>query len=164
MKLSARGEEVLAAINDSGLSVEEKAVLARALQKSVARAGLLLGHLSFGVRDIARAIAFYDAALAPLGYTRVWSSERSAGYGPEGEGDTLALFLRPEATPPGDGFHLAFNAPSREAVDAFHAACLNHGGKDQGAPGLRPHYSDTYYACFVTDPDGHKLEAVHQLG
>ncbi|MFY2558174.1 VOC family protein [Corallococcus terminator] len=163
MKPSARSEEILASIT-SELSVAERAVLARALQKSIARAGLLLGHLSFGVRELARAMAFYDAALAPLGYARVWNSERSAGYGPPGEGDVLALFVRPDTSAPGPGFHLAFNAPSREAVDQFHAACLKAGGTDQGPPGLRPQYSDSYYACFVTDPDGYKLEAVHQLG
>jgi len=59
-------------------------------------------------------------------------------------------------------FHLAFNAPSREAVDAFHAAAVQAGGTDCGAPGLRPHYSATYYAAFVIDLDGYKLEAVHQ--
>ena len=123
----------------------------------------MLGHLSFGVADLARAIAFYDAALAPLGLVRVWSTERSAGWGPAGKGDLLAVFAHADkAQPPGPGFHLAFNAPDRNAVDAFHAAAIQAGGTDTGAPGLRPQYSATYYAAFVVDPDGHKLEAVHQ--
>ena len=93
----------------------------------------------------------------------MWSNEDGVGYGVPGGNDKLALFV-PESrvTPPGPGFHLAFEAPSRAAVDAFHAAALRLGGRDQGAPGARPHYSPSYYAAFVTDPDGHKLEAVHQ--
>ncbi|MGE0151201.1 MAG: VOC family protein [Reyranellaceae bacterium] len=123
----------------------------------------MLGHLSFGVEDLDRAVAFYDRALAPLGLVRVWSTAKSAGYGPAGGNDKLALFARPgTARAPGPGFHLAFAAPDRAAVDAFHRAALQAGGKDEGAPGLRPHYSPTYYAAFVVDPDGHKLEAVHQ--
>ena len=123
----------------------------------------MLGHLSFGVNDLARAATFYDAALAPLGYGRVWTSSHAVGFGEEGAGDKLALFAKPtQAVPPGPGFHLAFNAPSRAAVDAFHAAAVRAGGKDEGAPGPRPHYGATYYDAFVIDPDGHKLEAVHQ--
>jgi catechol 2,3-dioxygenase-like lactoylglutathione lyase family enzyme len=123
----------------------------------------MLGHLSFGVADLARAIAFYDAALAPLGYVRVWTSETQAGYGLPGGGDKLALKLQPgPVVAPGPGFHLAFDAPSRASVDRFHAAALAAGGADEGGPGPRPHYGATYYAAFVRDPDGHKLEAVHQ--
>jgi catechol 2,3-dioxygenase-like lactoylglutathione lyase family enzyme len=123
----------------------------------------MLGHLSFGVSDLQRAIAFYDAVLAPIGFVRVWTSEKQAGYGPPGGGDKLALKLQSgPVVPPGPGFHLAFDAKSHEVVDAFHAAALATGGTDEGAPGLRPHYGPTYYAAFVRDPDGHKLEAVHQ--
>ena len=123
----------------------------------------MLGHLSFGVNDLARAAAFYDAALAPLGYGRVWTSPHAVGFGEAGAGDKLALFAKPnQATPPGPGFHLAFNAPSRAAVDAFHAAAVLAGGQDEGAPGPRPNYGPTYYAAFVIDPEGHKIEAVHQ--
>ncbi len=123
----------------------------------------MLGHLSFGVEDLGRAVQFYDRILAPLGFVRVWSNERGAGFGPKGGGDKLALFARPgQVIPPGPGFHLAFDAPSRAAVDAFHAAAMAAGGRDAGAPGLRPHYSATYYAAFVIDLDGYKLEAVHQ--
>jgi len=123
----------------------------------------MLGHLSFGVSDLERAVAFYDAALAPLGLTRVWTKSDAAGYGPPGRGDLLALKKRSvAATPPGPGFHLAFNATSHAAVDAFHSAALGAGGIDNGAPGLRPHYGPTYYAAFVIDPDGYPIEAVCQ--
>jgi catechol 2,3-dioxygenase-like lactoylglutathione lyase family enzyme len=123
----------------------------------------MLGHLSFGVADLPRAIAFYDAVLAPLGYVRIWSIERQAGYGPPGGGDKLALKLQSgPVVPPESGFHLAFVAPSHAAVDRFHAEALRTGGRDEGAPGPRPHYGATYYAAFVRDPDGHKLEAVFQ--
>lgn len=123
----------------------------------------MLGHLSFGVSDLERAIAFYDAALAPLGLTRVWTKPEAAGYGPPGGGDILALKQQVSAVrPPGPGFHVAFNAPTRSAVDGFHSEALRAGGNDNGGPGLRPHYGPTYYAAFVIDPDGHPIEAVCQ--
>jgi catechol 2,3-dioxygenase-like lactoylglutathione lyase family enzyme len=122
----------------------------------------MLGHLSFGVADLARSTAFYDAAMGALGLARVWTSDHGVGYGAPGGGDKLALFPRPDALAPGAGFHLAFDAPDRAAVDRFHAAAMAAGGTDDGAPGPRPHYGDTYYAAFVIDPDGYKLEAVHQ--
>ena len=122
----------------------------------------MLSHLSLGVADLARSTAFYDGVLAALGYVRVWGNEDGIGYGEAGGNDRLALFVQADpVAPPGAGFHLAFAASSRAAVDAFHAAALRLGGRDEGAPGERPHYSPTYYAAFVTDPDGHKLEAVH---
>ena len=122
----------------------------------------MIGHLSFGVADLARAARFYDAALAALGFVRVWTNPDGVGYGLPGGGDKLALFARTGAAAPGAGFHLAFDATSPEAGDRFHAAAIAAGGTDDGAPGLRPHYGSTYYAAFVVDPDGYKLEAVHQ--
>ncbi len=123
----------------------------------------MLSHLSFGVADLAKAGAFYDAVLRPLGHVRVWEGEHGIGYGPPGGNDKLALFAQDgRVSPPGAGFHLALAAPSRAAVDAFHAEALRLGGRDDGAPGPRPDYSPTYYAAFVFDLDGHKLEAVHQ--
>jgi catechol 2,3-dioxygenase-like lactoylglutathione lyase family enzyme len=123
----------------------------------------MISHLSIGVSDLERAVAFYDAVLAALGYSRVWLDATAAGYGPPGGNDKLALKLQPDPVrPPGPGFHLAFIADSPGAVDRFHAAALSHGGGDRGAPGPRPDYGETYYAAFVLDPDGHKLEAVHQ--
>jgi catechol 2,3-dioxygenase-like lactoylglutathione lyase family enzyme len=123
----------------------------------------MLAHMSFGVVELERAASYYDRILAPLGYTRVWSSQRAVGFGESGGPDRLALFARPgEAAPPGPGFHLALTAPSRAAVDEFHAAAVGAGGRSVGEPGPRPHYSATYYAAFVLDLDGHKIEAVHQ--
>ncbi len=123
----------------------------------------MLSHLSLGVEDLARATKFYERALAPLGYVCVWKNARGSGFGEPGGEDRLAIFGRPgEARAPGAGFHLCFVAPDRAAVDAFHAAALAAGGTDIGAPGLRERYSPTYYAAFVIDPDGHKLEALHQ--
>jgi catechol 2,3-dioxygenase-like lactoylglutathione lyase family enzyme len=123
----------------------------------------LLHHISFGVADLKRMAAFYDAVLAPLGQVRVWDGPRSVGYGLPGEGDQLLLKLvGDEAHAPGPGFHLAFAASSHEAVDQFHAAALAHGGTDNGAPGLRPHYGPNYYAAFVIDPEGGHIEAVIQ--
>lgn len=121
----------------------------------------MLHHISLGVADLERAAAFYDAALACLGYVRVWEDRTAVGYGKTGGGDKLALKLRGrEAQAPGPGFHLAFAAPSHEAAAAFHAAALRAGGQDNGAPGLRPEYGPHYYAAFVIDPDGHRIEAV----
>jgi catechol 2,3-dioxygenase-like lactoylglutathione lyase family enzyme len=121
----------------------------------------MLHHVSFGVVDLARSTAFYDAVLSALGYVRVWSDRTAVGYGEPGKGDGLAIKLAGgEALAPGAGFHLAFAAPSREAVDAFHRAALQHGGADNGPPGLRPQYGPGYYAAFVIDPDGHRIEAV----
>jgi catechol 2,3-dioxygenase-like lactoylglutathione lyase family enzyme len=123
----------------------------------------MLSHLSFGVSDLGRATAFYEQALAPLGYVRVLTKERAVGFGEPGREDRLTLFSQPlRANAPGPGFHLAFIAPTQRAVDEFHAAALAAGATDCGAPGLRPHYGFNYYAAFVADPDGYKLEALHQ--
>ena len=123
---------------------------------------MMLSHVSLGARDLDRAASFFDAVLAALGYVRLWTGESGLGYGGPGGGEELNIFERQGASPPGEGFHLAFVAPNRAAVDQFHAAALAHGGVDCGAPGSRPHYGKDYYAAFALDPDGHKLEAVHQ--
>ena len=120
----------------------------------------MLHHISFGVRDLQLAGLFYDAALGALGYRRVFEDDTAIGYGVEDDKDLLCLKLRPDAAPPGAGFHMAFAAPSRAAVDAFHAAALGVGGSDNGGPGLREDYGDHYYAAFLVDPDGHRIEAV----
>ncbi len=121
----------------------------------------MLHHLSFAVADLERSAAFYDAVLAPLGYGRVWEDSTFVGYGLRPGEDIFALKLRP-ANPgvPGDGFHVAFAAPSHEAVGAFHRAALAHGGVDNGGSGLHPEYGPDYYAAFVIDPDGYRIEAV----
>lgn len=120
----------------------------------------MLHHLSIGVRDLDLAGRFYDAALGALGYRRVFEDDTAIGYGVIDDEDLLCLKLRDDAQPPGAGFHIAFSASSRAAVDAFHAAALKIGGLDHGVPGLRPDYGDHYYAAFLVDPDGHRIEAV----
>jgi catechol 2,3-dioxygenase-like lactoylglutathione lyase family enzyme len=120
----------------------------------------MLHHISFGVRDLDLSAAFYDAALGALGYQRVFEDDDAIGYGLTEGKDLLCLKLRPDAQPAGEGFHLAFAASSRAAVDAFHAAALLVGGSDNGAPGLRPDYGADYYAAFLIDPDGYHVEAV----
>lgn len=107
-------------------------------------------------------MAFYDASLTTLGYVRLWTGVDGLGYGEPGGGEKLNVFARKDAVPLEAGFHLAFVAPDSASVDRFHAAALAHGGTDEGAPGPRPHYGASYYAAFVRDPDGHKLEAVYQ--
>ena len=119
----------------------------------------MLHHLSLPVADLVRARAFYDSALGALGYRCVFANDTALGYGVEDDRDKLAL-MRSNAGAIGPGFHLAFRAPSRDAVDRFHARALKRGGTDNGAPGLRRHYGPHYYAAFVLDPDGHRLEAV----
>ena len=119
----------------------------------------MLHHLSLGVTDLAIAGAFYDAALGPLGFRRVFEDATAIGYGVEDGKDKLCLKLSPAPRPPGPGFHLALAAPSRAAVDSFHRAGLAAGGTDNGPPGPRPGYGKHYYAAFVVDPDGYRIEA-----
>ena len=124
----------------------------------------MLHHVSFGVSKLERSAAFYDAALAVLGYVRVWTDATAVGYGLAAGQDLFAVKLKAsDAVAPGPGFHLAFTAPSREAVARFHAEALAHGGQDNGAPGLRPAYGPNYFAAFVIDPDGYRIEAVTTL-
>jgi catechol 2,3-dioxygenase-like lactoylglutathione lyase family enzyme len=123
----------------------------------------MLHHLSFAVADLQRSSAFYDAVLAPLGYVRVWTDKTAIGYGLRDEDDTFAIKLRPQGiSVPGDGFHVAFAAPSRKTVDAFYRAALEYGGKDNGGSGIHPEYGSDYYAAFVFDPDGYPIEAVRK--
>jgi len=121
----------------------------------------MLHHLSFAVADLTHSTAFYDAALSPLGYVRVWADTTAVGYGSPDGGDKFAIRLRPghEAIP-GEGFHVAFAASSRDAVVRFYEAALAHGGRDNGVPELCPEYGAHYFAAFVFDPDGYRIEAV----
>jgi catechol 2,3-dioxygenase-like lactoylglutathione lyase family enzyme len=120
----------------------------------------MLHHISLGVQNLERAGAFYDAMLGALGFRRVFEDATAIGYGVADNKDILCLKLRPDAAPPGAGFHLAFSAPTHGAIDASHAAALRVGGQDNGAPGPRPHYGVNYYAAFLIDPDGHRIEVV----
>jgi len=121
----------------------------------------MLHHASLPVEDLDLAAVLYDAALAALGYRRVCGGPGFAGYGLEDGKDKLLLKQTAPSAAAGPGFHLALTAPTREAVDAFHAAALRNGASDNGRPGLRSHYSPTYYAAFIIDLDGHRIEAVH---
>jgi catechol 2,3-dioxygenase-like lactoylglutathione lyase family enzyme len=121
----------------------------------------MLHHLSFAVANLDQSAAFYDAVLAPLGYVRVWADDTAVGYGLPGSDDQFAIKLRSgEIVVPGDGFHVAFAATSQKAVTTFHRAALEHGGKDNGGAGLHPEYGAHYFAAFVFDPDGYRIEAV----
>ena len=120
----------------------------------------MINHVSVGTRDLARASRFYDAALGALGYRRTMSESFGCAWGLQWPEFWATLPSEGEAAP-GNGTHVAFIAASREAVDAFHKAAIAEGGSDAGAPGLRPDYTPEYYAAFVRDPDGNKLEAVH---
>jgi catechol 2,3-dioxygenase-like lactoylglutathione lyase family enzyme len=128
----------------------------------------MLHHLSFAVADLTRSASFYDAALAPLGYVRAFTQESGAGrkesavgYGrPDGD-DQFAIRLRQQGVvAPSEGFHLAFTASSREAAIAFHQAALAHAGQDNGGVGVHPEHGPNYFAAFVIDPDGYRIEAV----
>jgi catechol 2,3-dioxygenase-like lactoylglutathione lyase family enzyme len=119
----------------------------------------MIDHLSIGVRDIARAKRFYDAALKPLGYACLSEGEGSLGYGGEAVAFWVGAAERPVPSDDRSGLHVCFAAPSRRSVDAFHAAAVQAGGRDNGKPGLRPDYGPAYYAAFVVDPDGYRLEA-----
>ena len=121
----------------------------------------MIGYVTIGTNDPARSIAFYDAVFAPLGYAKTFEGGGWAGYGPGGKKEGLEIYL---ATPEngqkaslGNGSMLAFKAPSRAAVDAFHAAALATGGADGGAPGVRGAFDPPFYGAYVRDPTGNKF-------
>jgi catechol 2,3-dioxygenase-like lactoylglutathione lyase family enzyme len=116
----------------------------------------MIDHVTLRVRDLAAAKSFYSTALAPLGYKVGMEFPDGAGLG-AGEKLDFWIIHDPDARPQ----HLAFSAPDRASVDAFHAAALAAGGSDNGPPGLRLEYHPNYYASFVLDPSGHNMEAVH---
>jgi catechol 2,3-dioxygenase-like lactoylglutathione lyase family enzyme len=117
----------------------------------------MLDHVTIGVTDVERSMSFYDQALGPLGILRLHTEAKTfAGYGSDGK----AYFWIGLKAMPQTGAHIAFATPHRSVVEAFHAAALKAGGKDNGSPGLRPQYHPNYYGAFVLDPDGHNIEAV----
>ena len=120
----------------------------------------MLHHISLPVVDLSAATRLYADALGALGARLLYEDERFSGFGVTEDEDFFGLRRADPAIPAGPGFHLAFAAPSRAAVDAFHAAALAHGASDNGPPGLRTAYGADYYAAFVIDPDGHRIEAV----
>ena len=131
----------------------------------------MIDHIGMPVSDLARATEFYAKALAPLGYGIVMEVSAAetghggaVGFGAPGKEEDFQSgkpsFWIGEGEPLAGQIHVAFLAPSRAAVDAFYRAALAAGGKDNGKPGLRPHYHENYYAAFVLDLDGNNVEAV----
>jgi catechol 2,3-dioxygenase-like lactoylglutathione lyase family enzyme len=119
----------------------------------------VIDHVAILVGDLERSKAFYAEALGPLGYELVMEFDgRAAGLAAQGKPDFW--LYRGSAAP---GTHVAFPAPDRSMVDAFHGAALAAGGTDNGQPGLRPHYHESYYGAYVNDPDGNNVEAVCHL-
>ena len=118
----------------------------------------MLDHVSISVTNFEKSKAFYTAILAPLGFAPQMEFPGGVGYGKSGSG--IPAFWIGQAAAPSTNGHIAFQAPTREAVRMFHAAGLRSGGRDEGEPGLRAHYHPNYYAAFLWDPDGYKIEAV----
>lgn len=119
----------------------------------------MLNHVSIGVPDIERSRRFYDTVLPTLGCKRLMDVETTSGYGGDMPVFWVSLAERPVPPDPESGLHFCFTAPTRASVDAFYAAALKAGGSDNGKPGLRDAYGPNYYAAFVVDPDGYRLEA-----
>lgn len=123
----------------------------------------MLDHVSITVSDLERATAFYGAVMNALGYPEVVRSDSKIGYGvrcgpDDRDGSYISVILTDRIVP--DNRHWCFKAPSRAAVDRFHRDAIAAGGYDDGRPGLRTHYHEAYYAAFVLDPDGNRIEAV----
>jgi catechol 2,3-dioxygenase-like lactoylglutathione lyase family enzyme len=117
----------------------------------------MLDHVTLKISDLARSMAFYEAALKPLGIIHLYGETGIfAGYGIAPK----AFFWIGRSSAPITGAHVALTTPDRATVDAFHAAAITAGGTDNGKPGLRPHYHANYYSAFVFDLDGHNIEAV----
>jgi len=116
----------------------------------------MIDHTGVTVSDVGRSKTFYRAALAPLGYTVIMEWQQYAGLGIAPKPD----FWIGQGKPNVPSIHVAFRAENRKLVDAFYKAALAAGGRDNGPPGLRPHYHANYYGAFVLDPDGHNIEAV----
>jgi catechol 2,3-dioxygenase-like lactoylglutathione lyase family enzyme len=127
----------------------------------------MIAYITLGTNDLEAAGHFYDAVLAPLGYCRLATRDHEIGYGtapsPDEAVNIPLWIMRPfdgRAATAGNGVDVAFTATSRAAIDAFHAAALALGGKDEGAPGLRPAYGPHFYTAYLRDLDGNKLNAV----
>jgi len=120
----------------------------------------MIDHISVGVSDLDRGARFYEAALAALGLSRLVSRPATVGFGKTYPEFWINLRTGMAKVAPESGVHICLRAKTIEEVDAFHAAALNAGGLSDGAPGLRPHDRVSYYAAFVLDPDGNRIEAV----
>jgi len=122
----------------------------------------MIDHIGFDVTNFERSTAFYDRAFAPLGVKRLFDVpfEHTGGVKVTGYGDQRPWFWIAENDGAKGKLHVAIAAQTRAAVDAFYHEALAAGGRDNGAPGVRPHYHPEYYGAFVLDPDGHNIEAV----
>lgn len=123
----------------------------------------VISHITLGTNNKAAAARFYDAVLGSIGFSRLSKpAEKPLAYDKGGQLPTIYIYTPENGQPAsfGNGTHVAFIAETRAQVHAFHAAALKSGGSDEGAPGPRPHYGSTYYAAYVRDPDGNKLQAV----
>jgi catechol 2,3-dioxygenase-like lactoylglutathione lyase family enzyme len=120
----------------------------------------MIHHVSLGTNDISRARAFYDPVLVVLGLRLLKEDDKSLKYGIGAVLFSLETPVNGKPAMPGNGVHIAFMAEDPAMVDAFYRVALEHGGAEDGAPGLRPEYNAHYYGAFVRDPDGNKIEAV----
>ena len=123
----------------------------------------IISHITLGTNDKARSARFYDAVLGAIGFARLPKPpEKPLAYERDGQMPTIYIYTPADGKPAtsGNGTHVAFIAETREQVHAFHEHALANGGADEGAPGPRPHYGPNYYAAYVRDPDGNKLQAV----
>ena len=120
----------------------------------------MIDHVSVPVRDLAAATRFYEAVLGALGFTALERRPATVGFGKQYAEFWINLRSDMQPAPATSGAHVALRARSTELVDAFHAAALAHGGTSDGAPALRPQHGDGYYAAFIRDPDGNRIEAV----
>jgi catechol 2,3-dioxygenase-like lactoylglutathione lyase family enzyme len=123
-------------------------------------ASQMIDHVSVGVSDLERAARFYEAALMALGLSRLVTRPATIGFGKAYPEFWINLRAGMAKVAPDNGVHVCLRAKSTGEVDAFHAAALKAGGRSDGAPGLRPHDRVRYYAAFVLDPDGNRIEAV----
>lgn len=124
----------------------------------------MIHHVSLGTNDVSRSRTFYDPVMRVLGLRLIQASEESADYGTAVVIFSLETPTDGSPASAGNGVHIAFDAGGRRTVDEFHAVGLRHGGQDAGAPGLRSKYDPHYYAAFLLDPDGNKIEAVTHHG
>jgi catechol 2,3-dioxygenase-like lactoylglutathione lyase family enzyme len=120
----------------------------------------MIDHVSVAVRDLDRAARFYEAVLATIGIARLETRTATVGFGKKYSEFWINLRREMQAVPADSGAHVCFRARTTEMVDAFHVAALVAGGSNDGAPGLRPHHGVGYYAAFIRDPDGNRIEAV----
>ena len=120
----------------------------------------MIDHISVGVADLERSARFYEATLAPLSLSRLVTRPATIGFGRAYPEFWINLRADMAQVPPESGSHICLRAKSTAEVDAFHAVALAAGGRSDGAPGLRPHDRVRYYAAFIVDPDGNRIEAV----